>query len=182
MPDLKNRVSPRISLYADTSLESLQRYEKSERLDLVVRYSSSGRFPGLVSKKLFDINMVPIISCSADKPSSMKELLAQPRIKVIGPFDGWSQWDRHFKQKPTGPVVLETDSYHAAVLAMERGEGMCVAILPYIQPWISNGRVSSMSQFEFDVDQSAHLVFAHHNLDNPAIANFHSWLCESLSC
>ncbi len=179
MSDLKAKVSGHISLYTDTDLQSLLGYTRDKRLDVLIRYGMNDKFPGFIGDKLSDIKMVPILSGS-ETETSIDAILLQPRIKVLGPFDGWALWSEEFSLSPTGPVVLETDSFHAAALAVERGEGICLGILPYLQPWINQRRIRALHEFELKVDQSAYLVYAPHNRDNPAIANLRSWLQEYL--
>jgi len=71
---------------------------------------------------------VPITAPGAFHIERAEDVLALPIVHVAGPFDGWKAWADHhgLAGRPT-KVVLETDSYHAAALAVERGEVMCRA-------------------------------------------------------
>ena len=124
-------------LFTHTDLSALNEINPEKRLHVVIRYGSAdGRFAGFLSEKIADVAVVPVVGNSAPSVSDGAELLDLPLIKVIGPFQGWTLWQAHFGLEPTEPnYALETDSYHSAMLAVERGEGACLAVLPFASPW-----------------------------------------------
>ena len=178
--DLKARL-PRteLRLFTHTDLQALTHVSAEQRLDLVVRYGpANGRFPGLVARKLGDVAVVPVVGPSQQSVKNAEELLALPLIRVLGPFQGWELWQARFApERSTTEYSLETDSFHAAMLAVERGEGACLAVLPYLSPWVRSGRVRAMPELTLPVpDQAAFAVFAPHQESNPAISAFIDWL------
>lgn len=176
-----------VSLYTTNELDALVQNVSRERLDVVVRYGPNkltGKkiFPGYLSLKLFDISLVPIQPTEAPTIGSLEDLIAQPAIKVLGPFDGWSQWSaaNGLNARPR-EFCLETDSYHSAALAVERGEGICLGVLPFMQPWLDQQRVKLVSRFSVPIDRAAYLVYPVHNKDKTSISELHSWMCNLLT-
>lgn len=175
----------RISLHTETSRNSLLRASAHDRMDVLIRYGPQGSrnpFPGLLSLKLFDVSLVPIQSARIAAFTSIDELLSQPIIRVIGPFDGFKIWASAMgvKQKPVD-FLIETDSFHTAALAVERGEGICLGVAPFIKPWIDQHRVQTLDQFACGVEEAAYLVYAPHNRDNVAIKELFRWLLGFLN-
>lgn len=173
-----------VRLHTRIELDALLHVDPSRRLDLVVRYGKpDGRFPGLLSEKLFNVSVLPIVGPATRPIDTVDELLAQPLIRVLGPFEGWQRWLEVFMPGQTLPAFsIETDSFHAAALAVARGEGICIGILPYLSPWLKAGRVRGLTQFSMPVEEeAAFVVHAPHNRTNAAIPVFADWLREFLA-
>ncbi|MGE0622085.1 MAG: LysR family transcriptional regulator [Pseudomonadales bacterium] len=171
-----------LSFRSETGFAPLLHTDPGERLDVVVRYASGAPPPGLLSLDLFDIGLVPIQAVGRPAVPDIEALLAQPVIKVLGPFDAWGAWtgQHGLDRKPTR-IVMETDNYHAATLAAARGDGMCLGVMPFMQPWIAAGRIQALDQFRCTIPVKACLVYAPHNRDNPAIPRLKDWLVEQLT-
>ena len=189
MGELKSRLpGVDIRLFTQTHLQSLIHTSASERLDVVVRYGPEhGRVPGFKTTRLGEVALVPVVGTGVPLPSSAEALLELPLIRVIGPFQGWQLWrsefapDRAQDDKHDTAFALETDSFHAAMLAVERGEGACLAVLPFLNPWIKTGRVQMVSGLRLAIeDQAAFVVRAPHQNDSPHITEFTDWLMSLL--
>ena len=138
-------------------------------------------FSGFLSIPLFPIRLVPIIGREVPVPKTTAELLALPQIRLIGPFDAWRSWAEAFQVDAFDrSYLLETDNYHAAVLAVERGEGFCLGVFPFLARWQANQRIQALDQFACEIPQYAHLVFAHHNQDSDRLKLFAEWLVNHL--
>ncbi len=173
-----------IKLHTRTELATLLHVNPEERLEVVVRYGKpDGRYPGFISDKLFDVSIVPIVCATGDTIRSVDELLAQPLIRVLGPFAGWERWLAAFSPEIRMPAFsIETDSFHAAALSVERGEGVCLGIMPYMKPWLEDGRVHALTEFSLPInEQAAVAVYAPHNQAHPSISIFTRWLRELLA-
>ena len=172
-----------IRIFTHTDLDALTRVSTAERLDLVIRYGpSDGRFPGFAADKLADVALVPIVG-PATALGGADWLLQQPLIRVIGPFQGWERWLAAYAPDAELPVYsLETDSFHAAMLAVARNEGACLGVLPYLSRWISEGTVRALSELALPLhDQSAYAVYAPFQQTNALIEQFIVWLREALT-
>lgn len=145
--------------------------------------ASDGRVPGLVGYEVADVAIVPVQAASAAPIDSVDALLAQPLIHVLGPFQGWTRWQARFCPERALPdFALETDSYHAAMLAVERGEGVCLGVLPQLRPWLRAGRVRALDAFALPVaEQSALAVVAPHQAGRAAVETFVDWLRGELA-
>jgi len=171
----------RLSLHAETSRESLITADPKERLDVVIRYSRDGDEPGFLADRLFDIELVPIQSADQLPVQSLDALLAAPVVRVVSPFDAWRLWREAFGvAQREQDVVLETDSYHSAVLAVSRGEGICLGIMPFLKPWLHDGRVRALDQYRISIEDGSYLVYAPHNRDHPAIPKLKRWFQQVL--
>lgn len=172
----------RLSFRSETGFAPLLHTNPGERLDVVVRYASGSPPAGLLSLDLFDIDLVPVQAVGKPPVPDLEALLAQPTIRVLGPFDAWEAWSEqhHLDRRPTR-TVMETDNYHAATLAAARGDGMCLGVMPFLQPWIAAGRIEALDQFRCTIPFKACLVYAPHNQDNPAISRLRDWFVQRLT-
>jgi LysR family glycine cleavage system transcriptional activator len=166
----------RLSFRSETGVAPLLHTNPAERLDVVIRYTSGAAPAGLLSLDLFDIGLVPVQAVGRPPVRDIEALLTQPTIKVLGPFDAWGAWaeHHHLDHRPTR-IVMETDNYHAATLAAARGDGMCLGVMPFMQPWVAAGRIEALNQFRCTIPFKASLVYAPHNQDNPAIPRLRDW-------
>ena len=174
-----------IKLHTRTDLELLSHVDPAQRLDVIVRYGRRGKgggsFPGLLSRRLFDVELLPIAAAGADVPSAA-ELIAQPLIRVLGPVDGWERWlARYLPDRQMPCFAIETDSFHAAALAVARGEGVCLGVMPYLRPWLEAGRVRALPDLALPIEDGAYAVYAPHNETNEAVDRFVTWLAGYLA-
>jgi LysR family glycine cleavage system transcriptional activator len=170
-----------ITLRNDTHLDALLDPQPTNRLDVLVRYGT-GDFPGYLSLELARLELVPITAFSAPTIERAEDVLASPLIRVLGPFDGWKVWaDGQGLAGRPAQVALETDSYHAAALAVERGTGICLGILPFMRPWLSARRVRMIGSFTTRINQRAYLVYGLHNEHNRDIPRLHEWLKATIT-
>lgn len=78
-------------------------------------------------------------------------------------------------------MVLETDSHHAAALAVEQGVGICLGILPFMRPWSAARRVQMIGALTTRIDERAYLVYGLHNERNRNVPLLHEWLRATLA-
>ena len=157
--------------------------DPQQRVDLVVRYGkNSTKFPGLISHKIADVALVPIVGPQLNI-KSIDEFLQQPLIKVIGPFAGWERWLQNFAPNQTEVVFsLQTDSFHAAMLSVARNEGVCLGVVPYLSPWIREGKVCALPNFTLPIeDQAAYAVYAPFQQTNTQLTKSVEWLISHLN-
>lgn len=185
--ELKDRLNvAQVVVQTSTELSRLIAVEKQTRLDAVVKYGppDPGEIPfaGYLAKRLFPIQLVPICSSRITPPDSLEALLALPQIKLIGPFDAWRRWSQVLGQPvPDREYVLQTDNYHAALLAVERGEGACLGVFPFLQTWLQAKRIHAMTELGCTLPESAYLVYAHHNAEPATIDVLADWLRARLT-
>ncbi|MEM1433148.1 MAG: LysR family transcriptional regulator [Pseudomonadota bacterium] len=173
-----------LRVFTHTRLEALTHTNPEERLDVVVAYGrGKASFPGLGFDKLCDVALVPVVGNSAPQLNAATEVLRQPLIRVLGPLRGWELWSERFGR--AGDLLtfaVETDSYHTAMLSVERNEGVCLAVAPFIKPWLDAGRVRPLSTLALPIeDQAAYAVYAPHQAERAALRQFVSWLRSALT-
>ena len=169
-----------LTLRNETGLDSLLDPVPANRLDVLIRYGD-GDFPGCLSLELAHLELVPITAPGVTQIKTAADVLASPLIRVLGPFDGWKTWaDGQGLQDVPTRVVLETDSYHAAALAVVQGTGICLGILPFMRPWLTAQRVQMIASLKTSIKQRAYLVYGLHNEHNRDIPRLHEWLKSTL--
>ncbi len=182
LDELKRALSgTAITLRTEVHLDTLLDAQPSSRLDVVIRYGN-GDFPGYLSLELAPVELVPITAPGAYRIERPEDVLSLPIIHVVGPFDGWKAWaEGHGLTGRPIQVVLETDSYHAAALAVEQGVGICLGILPFMKPWLAARRVQMIGALTTRIDERAYLVYGLHNEHNRDIPRLHEWLQSALT-
>lgn len=174
---------PHIRFRTNTSTTSLLSASVSDRSDVVIRYGRNvpKPFRGFEAKKLFDVSLVPIQSTMNEEINSLDAFVDQPRIKVSGPFDGWKSWaDAWGVTFQGGTYALETDSFLAAIRAVEQGIGVSLGIFPYLNPLIPRGGIRVLDSFRCSTKESAYLVYPPHHKSNLAIEKLSAWLSNYL--
>lgn len=175
-----------LSFRSETSLAVLLHSDPNQRLDSVVRYTHGEPGAGLYALELFDIELVPIQATNKPNITDLQSLLKQPVIRVHGPFDAWREWAKQMcpelESLPApANIALETDNYHAATLAANRGDGLCLGVMPFMQPWLSEGKIQALETFRCKIPFKASLVVAGYNKDNPVLVRLRDWLAEYLT-
>ncbi|MFT7219051.1 MAG: LysR family glycine cleavage system transcriptional activator [Candidatus Azotimanducaceae bacterium] len=166
-----------LSLHVETNKSLLTHTDAKQRLDVIIRYASKHELAGLWSEKLFDITLVPIQSANKPTEENLEILLAEPVIKVLSPFDAWGMWrSAHQIPETEQTIALETDSYHAAVIAVAQGNGICLGIQPFIEPWLRQGKIKAIEKYQTRIPHTACIVAAQHNKDHPAVSKLAHWI------
>lgn len=171
-----------ISLHSLTDKEALIHSDASRRLDVIVRYGKKGgRMPGLAAEHVADVALVPIVG--PDVPAdTLDDFLSLPMARVIGPFPGWDRWAEAFAPGSQPQPRLQTDSFHAAMLAISRNEAAGLGVQPFINPWLDQGRVRALSQWCLHLDdQAAFAVYAPYQALNQNLQKFIVWLRAELA-
>ena len=182
LDELKRALSgTSITLRNEIHVEALLDPQPANRLDVLVRYGT-GDFPGYLSLELAPVDLVPIMAIDAPRIERAEDVLERPLIRVLGPFDGWKAWadGQRLSGRPSN-VVLETDNYHAAALAVEQGVGVCLGILPFMRPWLAARRVQTVGALTTRIEERAYLVYGLHNEHNRDIPRLHAWLKAALA-
>ena len=172
-----------ILIYTRTDVAALTHVDPAERIDIVVRYAArDARFPGLTAVKIADVALVPIVGPQVEA-NDVDTFLAQPLIRVIGPFRGWERWLQTFApEREALSVGLQTDSFHAAMQSVARGEAACLGVLPYLTPWIRAGKVRALEAWQLAIeDQAAFAVIAPFQETNPHLEACIEWLSRHLN-
>jgi LysR family glycine cleavage system transcriptional activator len=174
---------PDIDVRISTTLE-LADFER-DGIDAAVR-CGRGRYPGLVSHRLFGDSVVPMCSPALLKG---KHALASPenlRHHVLLHFDwpaqeqvtpDWDTWLRAMDVKgidPTrGPRFSQPDY---AMQAASEGAGVVLGWRSLAQADIDSGRLTIPFDLPLQMDVAFYLVYPEASAERPKLARFRDWL------
>jgi LysR family glycine cleavage system transcriptional activator len=171
---------PDIDVRIDASTRLLDL--KVEQVDLAVRHGN-GRYPGLVSEKLLDDDLVPVASPRllagngrVKKPAD----LMQHRLLHIETRDDWRMWftaqgiEIDWKR---GPLLVDTA---IGVQAAVAGKGVALVRRSLIGDELAAGRLIAPLPQGLSKGMAYHLVYLPENMTQPAVRAFRAWLLEAV--
>ncbi len=152
----------------------------TDNIDIGIR-NTRIRQPGLVHKKLIDLQVVPLCSPELASTLTPKGLLQQTLIVHGGRPDGWRWWLRQQGVDAWPPKKLLTlDTIGSAITAASRGTGVLQGLAPFI--WETPG----IEQLHNPVNAplisggSYTLVYRKKDQSTPQIKAFADWLQAEL--
>jgi LysR family glycine cleavage system transcriptional activator len=172
---------PDIDVRIDASTRLLDL--KVEQVDLAVRHGN-GRYPGLVSEKLIDDDLVPVASprLIAGKSRVKKPAdLLHHRLLHIETRDDWRLWfagqgiEIDWKR---GPLLVDTA---IGVQAAVAGKGIILARRSLIGEELAAGRLVTPLPQGLPKGIAYHLVYLPENMAQPAVRAFRAWLLEAVA-
>jgi LysR family glycine cleavage system transcriptional activator len=171
---------PDIDVRIDASTRLLDL--KVEQVDLAVRHGN-GRYPGLVSEKLIDDDLVPVASPRllsgtgrVRKPAD----LAKHRLLHIETRDDWRLWfagqgiDLDWR---LGPLFVDTA---IGVQAAVAGKGVILVRRSLIGDELSSGRLMAPLTQGLSKGMAYHLAYLPESMAQPAVRAFRAWLLEAV--
>jgi LysR family glycine cleavage system transcriptional activator len=172
---------PDIDVRIDASTRMLDL--KVEQVDLAVRHGN-GRYPGLVSEKLIDDDLVPVASprLLAGKGRVKKPAdLLQHRLLHIETRDDWRLWfaaqgiEIDWKR---GPLLIDTA---IGVQAAVAGKGAILVRRSLIGDELAAGRLIAPLPQGLPKGVAYHLVYLPESMAQPAVRAFRAWLLEAVA-
>ncbi len=171
---------PDIDVRIDASTRMLDL--KIEQVDLAVRHGN-GRYPGLVSEKLLDDDLVPVASprLLAGKGRVRRPAdLLHHRLLHIETRDDWRLWfaaqnvDFDWRR---GPLFVDTA---IGVQAAVAGKGIILARRSLIGDELSSERLVAPLPQGLSKGMAYHLVYLPENMAQPAVRAFRAWLLDAV--
>ncbi|HJR23552.1 MAG TPA: transcriptional regulator GcvA [Dongiaceae bacterium] len=171
---------PDIDVRIDASTRLLDL--KVEQVDLAVRHGN-GRYPGLVSEKLLDDDLVPVASprLLAGKGGVRRPAdLLHHRLLHIETRDDWRLWfaaqnvDFDWRR---GPLFVDTA---IGVQAAVAGKGIILARRSLIGDELSSERLVAPLPQGLSKGMAYHLVYLPENMAQPAVRAFRAWLLDAV--
>src|SRR5215813_425686 len=167
---------PDIDIRIDASTRVLDL--RTEEVDLAVRHGN-GRYPGLVSEKLLDDDLVPVASPRllggrnrVRKPAD----LLDHRLLHIETRDDWRLWfvaqgmEIDWKR---GPLLVDTAIGMQAALA---GKGIILIRRSFAADELASGRLVAPLPQGLAKGTGYYLVYLPESMTQPAVRAFRSWL------
>ena len=181
---------PRLQLFQDLHPEIDVRIDASTRMldlrveaiDLAVRHGN-GRYPGLVSEKLLDDDLIPVASPRllagrgrVRKPAD----LIQHRLLHIETRDDWRLWfaaqgmEVDWKR---GPLLVDTA---IGVQAATAGKGIILIRRSLAADELASGRLVAPLPHGLSKGTAYHLVYLPESMAQPAVRAFRAWLLDAV--
>ena len=181
---------PRLQLFQDLHPEIDVRIDASTRMldlrveaiDLAVRHGN-GRYPGLVSEKLLDDDLIPVASPRllagrgrVRKPAD----LIQHRLLHIETRDDWRLWfaaqgmEVDWKR---GPLLVDTA---IGVQAAPAGTGIILIRRSLAADELASGRLVAPLPQGLSKGTAYHLVYLPESMAQPAVRAFRAWLLDAV--
>ena len=182
---------PRLQQFQDRHPEIDVRIDASTRLldlrveavDLAVRHGN-GRYPGLVSEKLLDDDLIPVASPRlltgrgrVRRPAD----LVQHRLLHIETRDDWRLWfaaqgiDIDWRR---GPLLVDTAIGVQAAIA---GKGIILIRRSLAADELASGRLVAPLPQGLSKGTAYYLVYLPENMAQPAVRAFRTWLLEAVA-
>jgi len=150
-------------------------------VDVAIRHGL-GRYPGLVSERLFAVEMVavaaPSLASRFQAPTNPRDLLGWPHVHDADRKD-WSLW---FQAQgiadvgaPHGPAFDDSGLLLQAVLA---GQGAGLVPAAIVAREIEAGRLIRLSGLVWPAAFAYYLVYPEANARRPKVASFHDWIVK----
>jgi LysR family glycine cleavage system transcriptional activator len=139
-----------------------------------------GRWPGLVTERLFDADLIPV--CAPRVARSLKtpkDLASATLLQVAHSPSDWSSWLKEAGVRSVvarGPIF---EFYAQALQAAVDGVGVAIGIRPYVDDDLAAGRL--VAPFAISVPKGSQwfLIYRQARQDEPAFRTFRDWLREA---
>jgi LysR family glycine cleavage system transcriptional activator len=171
---------PEIDVRIDASTRMLDL--RTEEVDLAVRHGN-GRYPGLVSEKLLDDDLIPVASPSllvgkgrVRRPAD----LVQHRLLHIEMRDDWRLWfaaqgiEVDWRR---GPLLVDTAIGVQAAIA---GKGIILIRRSLAADELASGRLVAPLPQGLSKGTAYYLVYPPENMSQPAVRAFRAWLLDAV--
>lgn len=149
-------------------------------IDIGIRLSNTGVWPGLESVRLMNIEVSPVCSPQLQAKENIREfsdLLGKNLIHIPYGDNPWERWAEEVQL--TGldtKEELTLDSYMSHLIAAEQGLGISLGIFPMVHPWIKQGRLVELFHHRIPVGEAYYLVYRTEDATRPDILAFRDWL------
>ena len=180
--ELFQNAHPEIEIRLETGMDDTDlRYED---YDLAIRVGN-GDWPGVVAKKLFDIEVHAVCSPGFAKKhnlTSPEQIKNIPLIDMTYMSNIWNRWAEYLNL-PTQNYEhkLTFSNYGSCLQAAEQGLGLALALMPIENSLLSKGLLVSPFKEQVHYDQSLYAVFKPEDEDRHDIHCFLKWLVKSPS-
>lgn len=151
-------------------------------VDIGIKLSENGSFPGLESDLLLNISVSPVCSPTFQAENNLwefKDLLGQTLIHIPYGENAWRRWaDTVELEGLDTKEALTIDSFASNLGAAEQGLGVALGIFPLVTQRIKQGRLVSLFDHRIEVDEAYYLVYRTEDAKRPDIQAFKQWLLE----
>lgn len=170
--------NPNVELRIETSLYG-GGVELGE-VDIGIKLSESGVFPGFESDLLLNIEVSPVCSPGYQETHNIwefKDLLGKTLIHIPYGENAWKRWaDTVELEALDTKEALTLDSFASNLGAAEEGLGVALGIFPLAYPRVKQGRLVELFNHPIAVDEAYYLVYRPEDAKRADIQAFRQWL------
>jgi LysR family glycine cleavage system transcriptional activator len=168
---------PDIELRIETGMNVVDlRYDE---YDLALRLGD-GDWPGVVSEKLFDIEVTPVCSpefARKHQLTDIKQIADVPLIHFSVIEDSWQTWAKAVGLNDISSITsLSLGSYDAVIHAAQQGLGLALGALPLERAAITKGNLYRPFLEKIDFPQACYAVYREHDQNRDDICAFLNWM------
>ena len=167
---------PEIELNIETSTDLVDlRYNE---FDIALRLGK-GNWPGVVSDKMFDLQVSPMCSpafAHKYKLKNVKQIPGVPLLKLSSMADAWTTWaDNVGINGLELHASLSLGSYDAVIQAAQQGLGLALGALPLESSAMNNGLLVKPFKEHIQFEQSCYAVYRSQDSKRHDINAFIAW-------
>ena len=174
--------NPEIDIQVKASDESAETHPADA--DMSIRLFRSPP-PGLQSKRLFQLRLVPAGSKSLARSLRVKggTIVSNFPIIVHETYPkAWKDWSKASGiALPAGSKVTRLDSMIAVVRAVEQGIGAALVPVPLADQWFSQGTITRLFDEELVADSGYYLVWDTERKDDEAVRRLRDWILQKFT-
>lgn len=169
-PDVELRIET--SLYGgDFTLDDI---------DIGIRLSRNGQWPGFESELLLNIAVSPVCSPQFQQQENIivfSDIVGKNLIHIPYGENPWERWaDAVQLTGLNTKEELTLDSYTSHLIAAEQGLGISLGLFPLAHPWVKKGRLVELFHHRIPLDEAYYLVYRPEDAERPDLLAFKDWL------
>lgn len=174
--------NPEIDIQVRASDESAETHPADA--DMSIRLFRSAP-PGLQSKRLFKLRLVPAGSKSLAKSLRVKdgEIVSNFPVIIHETYPkAWRDWSKASGiTLPADSKVTRLDSMIAVVRAVEQGIGAALVPVPLADLWFSQGTITRLFDEELVADSGYYLVWDKERQDDEPVRRLRNWILQKFT-
>lgn len=174
--------NPEIDIQVKASDESAETHPADA--DMSIRLFRSPP-PGLQSKRLFPLRLVPAGSKSLARSLRVKDgnIVSSLPIIIHETYPkAWKDWSKASGiTLPADSKVTRVDSMIAVVRAVEQGIGAALVPIPLADQWFKQGTITRLFDEELVADSSYYLVWDEGRANDEPLRRFRDWILQKFT-
>ena len=174
--------NPEIDIQVKASDESAETHPADA--DMSIRLFRSPP-PGLASRRLFPLRLVPAGSKALAKSIRVKDDMIESEFPIIIHETypkAWRDWSKASGiTLPADSKVTRLDSMIAVVRAVEQGIGAALVPVPLADQWFSQGTITRLFDEELVADSGYYLVWDEGRTENKSLRRFRDWILQKFA-
>lgn len=170
---------PEVDLYLESAFGSNETHPDEADVSIAL---GSGKWPGLVSRRLMQLELQamcsPAIAAEID-PTKPDDINKHPVIYFATKLDAWEQWSQGMGLKAFKPAsTITVDSTYSALQAAEQGLGIVLAPMPLSTDRLRNSDLVAPFPKPVAIPDSYYVVYRRGDEVRANVQLFLDWIGE----